>query len=313
MTDIRRPLAPLFTRSPTAAPTTTAPTTTAPATTTATTTAAARRFEFAEGTSSKFWSVAQQGSTLQLSWGRIGTAGQSQQKVFDSDAKATAALAKLVAEKVGKGYVEAGSSSPSLPAGVGNILGGPALGGAGAASGGVSAMDLRTGNAKRWSDLDDKGKADALTGDQNLIGATWSEDVDLAKLSADQKVIVDKIIKLAEGFLGDNDDADGGENVVRIGDPEASVNLVSDLAGNVLGVAVSWRQRGGAFRDDDDANEDDDGEGRDSFYPDRAAAVAAGVDVNADVSWSTSEVMVFDAKGKELRDNSGAYWEWTGW
>lgn len=309
MTDIRKPLAPLFTRSPTTA-TVNSTTTTAPTTTTA---AAARRFEFAEGNSSKFWSVAQQGSTLQISWGRIGTAGQSQHKVFDSDAKATTALAKLVAEKVGKGYVEAGGNSPSLPVGVGNVLGGPALGGAGAPSGGVSAMDLRTGNAKRWSDLDDEGKADALTGDQNLIGATWSEDVDLAKLSAAQKVIVDKIIKLAEGSLGDNDDADGGENIVRIGDPEASVNLVSDLAGNVLGVAVSWRQRGGAFRDDEDAKEDDDGDGRDSFYPDRAAAVAAGVDADADVSWCTSEVMVFDAKGKELRDNSGAYWEWTGW
>src|SRR5690606_21082077 len=67
-----------------------------------------RRFELVEGNSSKFWEVEQAGSDLNIRWGRIGTAGQSQTKSFDDEAKAAAALTKLVSEKTGKGYKEAG-------------------------------------------------------------------------------------------------------------------------------------------------------------------------------------------------------------
>ncbi|MBN3845175.1 WGR domain-containing protein, partial [Burkholderia sp. Ac-20349] len=65
-----------------------------------------RRFELIEGNSSKFWEVEQDGSGLNIRWGRIGTAGQSQTKSFADDAKARAALDKLVKEKTGKGYAE---------------------------------------------------------------------------------------------------------------------------------------------------------------------------------------------------------------
>ncbi|WP_431272895.1 WGR domain-containing protein [Burkholderia contaminans] len=65
-----------------------------------------RRFELIEGNSSKFWEVEQDGSGLNIRWGRIGTAGQSQTKAFADDAKARAALDKLVKEKTGKGYAE---------------------------------------------------------------------------------------------------------------------------------------------------------------------------------------------------------------
>lgn len=65
-----------------------------------------RRFELIEGNSSKFWEVEQEGSGLNIRWGRIGTAGQSQTKSFADDAKARAALDKLVKEKTGKGYAE---------------------------------------------------------------------------------------------------------------------------------------------------------------------------------------------------------------
>ncbi|WP_143188633.1 WGR domain-containing protein, partial [Burkholderia ubonensis] len=65
-----------------------------------------RRFELIEGNSSKFWEVEQDGSGLNIRWGRIGTAGQSQTKSFADDAKARAALDKLVKEKAGKGYAE---------------------------------------------------------------------------------------------------------------------------------------------------------------------------------------------------------------
>lgn len=66
------------------------------------------RLEFSEGTSHKFWEVRQSGKTLQMSWGRIGTAGQGQTKTFASPDAARAELEKLVAAKRQKGYAEAG-------------------------------------------------------------------------------------------------------------------------------------------------------------------------------------------------------------
>lgn len=74
-----------------------------------------RRFELTEGTSSKFWSIALDGTSFTVQWGRIGTAGQSQTKTFPTDAKARAAHDKLVQEKLDKGYAEV-SSLPSAAA-----------------------------------------------------------------------------------------------------------------------------------------------------------------------------------------------------
>ncbi len=65
-----------------------------------------RRFEFAEGSSNKFWAVERDGSDLNIHWGRVGTNGQSQTKSFSDAAAATVALDKLVKEKTGKGYAE---------------------------------------------------------------------------------------------------------------------------------------------------------------------------------------------------------------
>ena len=65
-----------------------------------------RRFEFADGTSSKFWEVALDGSTQTVRFGRIGSAGQSKSKAFASTAEAEKDTGKLMAEKVAKGYQE---------------------------------------------------------------------------------------------------------------------------------------------------------------------------------------------------------------
>jgi len=69
-----------------------------------------RRFEFADSSSNKFWEVEQEGSDLNVRWGKLGTQGQSQTKSFADDAKCTAAMNKLIAEKTGKGYVETGAA-----------------------------------------------------------------------------------------------------------------------------------------------------------------------------------------------------------
>jgi predicted DNA-binding WGR domain protein len=67
---------------------------------------ARRHFEFVDGKSSKFWEVWVEGSSMYTQYGRIGSAGQSTVKSYGDDAAARKAADKLIAEKVGKGYVE---------------------------------------------------------------------------------------------------------------------------------------------------------------------------------------------------------------
>lgn len=65
-----------------------------------------RRFEFVEGTSSKFYEVDVAGNAVSVTFGRIGTAGQTQTKQFASAAEAQQHAGKQIAQKLKKGYVE---------------------------------------------------------------------------------------------------------------------------------------------------------------------------------------------------------------
>ena len=65
-----------------------------------------RYFEFVGGNSAKFWAVSVEGNAVTIHFGRIGTKGQAQTKLF-ADAQAAAHTARrLIAEKTGKGYQE---------------------------------------------------------------------------------------------------------------------------------------------------------------------------------------------------------------
>ena len=66
-----------------------------------------RSLVFAQGTSNKFWYVAVSGSEMVVTYGRIGSNGQRNVKVFDSAERARREMDKLVAEKLGKGYRDA--------------------------------------------------------------------------------------------------------------------------------------------------------------------------------------------------------------
>jgi predicted DNA-binding WGR domain protein len=77
---------------------------------------AVRRFELSEGTSHKFWQIALDGSAFTVTWGRIGTNGQTQTKTFESAGKAQKEHDKLVDEKVKKGYAEVNGASAGPPA-----------------------------------------------------------------------------------------------------------------------------------------------------------------------------------------------------
>lgn len=67
-----------------------------------------RRFEYIGGGSEKFWEVDRAGASVTVRFGRIGTNGQTQVKDLGSDQAAGAHVARLIAEKVKKGYVENG-------------------------------------------------------------------------------------------------------------------------------------------------------------------------------------------------------------
>jgi predicted DNA-binding WGR domain protein len=73
------------------------------------------RYELIEGKSSKFWEIALSGKSFTTTYGRIGAAGQSTKKKFASEAEASKQYAKLVAEKVGKGYKPVGDASQAAP------------------------------------------------------------------------------------------------------------------------------------------------------------------------------------------------------
>ncbi len=75
------------------------------------------RLTCTEGGSSKFWEGAVEGKNLVVRWGKIGTEGQTKTKALASAEKAEAELAKLVKEKLGKGYVaDSGADSTKLEA-----------------------------------------------------------------------------------------------------------------------------------------------------------------------------------------------------
>jgi DNA ligase len=66
----------------------------------------ARRFEFTDAKSNKFWEISMSGTDVTVHFGRIGTNGQTQTKSFPDAAAATRHAEKLVAEKLEKGYQE---------------------------------------------------------------------------------------------------------------------------------------------------------------------------------------------------------------
>ncbi|WP_242182791.1 WGR domain-containing protein [Sphingomonas sp. CARO-RG-8B-R24-01] len=63
-------------------------------------------FRFQQGASDKFWKIAVTGLDVTVVFGRMGTKGSTVLKTFDTPERAKREAAKLIAEKVRKGYVE---------------------------------------------------------------------------------------------------------------------------------------------------------------------------------------------------------------
>jgi predicted DNA-binding WGR domain protein/cell wall assembly regulator SMI1 len=71
------------------------------------------RLTCTEGGSNKFWEGTVDGDTLTVRFGKLGTAGQTQTKKFDDAAEAEKELAKLIKQKLAKGYIETTSDAPA--------------------------------------------------------------------------------------------------------------------------------------------------------------------------------------------------------
>ena len=54
----------------------------------------------------KFWEVTQDGASVTVRFGKLGTDGQTKVKELASPAEAEAEVAKLIKEKTKKGYIE---------------------------------------------------------------------------------------------------------------------------------------------------------------------------------------------------------------
>ena len=65
-----------------------------------------RSLRFEHGGSRKFWKGSVSGAALSVTYGRIGSGGQTLVKEFDSAERALRELGKLSEEKLRKGYVE---------------------------------------------------------------------------------------------------------------------------------------------------------------------------------------------------------------
>jgi predicted DNA-binding WGR domain protein len=71
-----------------------------------------RTFVFTDDKSNKFWNIELDGSRFTVTFGKVGTKGQTQTKEFADEGQARKAHDKLVAEKLGKGYVETTARPP---------------------------------------------------------------------------------------------------------------------------------------------------------------------------------------------------------
>jgi predicted DNA-binding WGR domain protein len=73
----------------------------------------AREFQFVGGTSRKFWRIHRDGASVVVTFGRIGSTGQTKTKAHPDAATAEREAAKLVAAKLAEGYVEGSWHEPS--------------------------------------------------------------------------------------------------------------------------------------------------------------------------------------------------------
>jgi uncharacterized protein (TIGR02996 family) len=74
-----------------------------------------RTFQYSDAKSHKFWNIELTGKSFTVTYGRVGSAGQTQTKTFATEALAQKEQDKLVKEKLAKGYSETTPSAAPQP------------------------------------------------------------------------------------------------------------------------------------------------------------------------------------------------------
>jgi uncharacterized protein (TIGR02996 family) len=72
-----------------------------------------RHFEFRDSKSAKFWAIDLAGRSFTVTYGKIGSAAQTQTRDFQDEATAKKECDKLIAQKLAKSYVETTPKAPS--------------------------------------------------------------------------------------------------------------------------------------------------------------------------------------------------------
>ena len=75
-----------------------------------------RTFQLSDAKSHKFWNIDVSGADVTVTYGKVGTAGTTQTKTYDTAEKAQAEADKLVREKTKKGYAETTPTAPKSDA-----------------------------------------------------------------------------------------------------------------------------------------------------------------------------------------------------
>lgn len=78
-----------------------------------------KTFEYKDGKSAKFWSIALDGKVIEVQFGKLGTKGRSQIRKLPSEEKALAEYEKRIKEKCANGYIE---TTPGTTAGARHAL-----------------------------------------------------------------------------------------------------------------------------------------------------------------------------------------------
>lgn len=65
---------------------------------------------YQDGSSNKFWNIEVTGNSFIVTYGKIGTVGQTQTKTYDNEDKCLKEAEKLLSEKLKKGYQGSGES-----------------------------------------------------------------------------------------------------------------------------------------------------------------------------------------------------------
>ena len=76
---------------------------------------AMRTFQYSDAKSHKFWNIEVSGDSFTVTYGKVGSAGQTQTKTFATAAKAQAEADKLIQEKLKKGYGETTPRAAAAP------------------------------------------------------------------------------------------------------------------------------------------------------------------------------------------------------